>query len=120
MKNKGLILIMLLGLVLVSCKKDIDQPQISNPEKMSDLKVAEGFEWKTFSSVILDLSAPSNGLVSVVSNEGKVFQKAYLTQGATYTMKLTVPQHTRSVHLLYKGQDVVLNLDAEHLAWSFN
>jgi len=120
MKNTGLIFIMLLSLWVVSCKKEIDQTPNPDVTKMSDLKVADDFNWKTFSNVTLDLTGPTNGLISVVSNEGKVFQKAYLTQGTTYTMKLTVPQHTETVHLLYMGQDVTINLDSEHIVWSFN
>jgi hypothetical protein len=92
----------------------------AQPTKTEQLKVASDFNWKTFKDVELTLTGTANSIVQVVSANQTVYQKAYLSKDQAYTMKLSVPSTETSVHLLYQGQDVNINLNASTIAYKFN
>ncbi len=108
---KKLILLSLIALVFVfsSCKKDrFDEPKA--PEKMEELTVPASFDWKTTKDFSLTLIAPTNGIVEVANSQGIAYQKAFLTPGQAYNMKLTLPSYESSIVLKHLGQTVTLQL----------
>ena len=88
--------------------------------KTEQLKVASDFNWKTVKDIQLSLTGTSNSIVEVVSSNQTVYQRAYLSKDQTYTMTLSVPSYETSVHLLYMGKDVNVNLSSNNIVYKFN
>jgi hypothetical protein len=119
MKNYILILIASFALIITSCKKEIDNEPVENPQDIQELVVPLDFDWKTTAEFQLTLSGPTNGLIEVTNAEGFAYQKAFLTANQTYTTKLTVPTFEKKVTLKYAGQEVILDLNAAELQYEF-
>jgi len=128
---KNLILLIVIGVIfsLSSCKKEsassvapaqVTPPQTVQITKTEQLKVASDFNWKTFKDVQLTLTGTANSLVEVASANNVVYQRAYLSKDLAYTMKLSVPSYETSVHLLYMGKDVSVNLSSNNINYKFN
>jgi len=128
---KNLILLIVIGVIfsLSSCKKEsassmapvqVTPPQTVQITKTEQLKVASDFNWKTFKDVQLTLAGTANSLVEVASANNVVYQRAYLSKDLAYTMKLSVPSYETSVHLLYMGKDVSVNLSSNNINYKFN
>ena len=114
---------------LSTCKKEsassvaptqVTPPQTVQITKTEQLKVASDFNWKTFKDVQLTLTGTSNSIVEVASANNTVYQRAYLSKDLAYTMKLSVPSYETSVHLLYMGKDVNINLSSNNISYKFN
>ena len=114
---------------LSTCKKEsassvaptqVTPPQTVQITKTEQLKVASDFNWKTFKDVQLTLTGTANSLVEVASANNTVYQRAYLSKDLAYTMKLSVPSYETSVHLLYMGKDVNINLSSNNISYKFN
>ena len=128
---KNLILLVVIGVIfsLSSCKKEsassmapsqVTSPQTVQITKTEQLKVASDFNWKTFKDVQLTITGTANSLVEVASANNTVYQRAYLSKDLAYTMKLSVPSYETSVHLLYMGKDVSVNLSSNNIVYKFN
>ena len=131
---KNLILLIAIGVIfsLSSCTKEtvssmaptpvtpVTAPQTAQVTKTSQLKVASNFNWKTTKDVLLTLTGTANSPVEVASSNKTVYQSAYLSKDLAYTMKLTVPSYETSVHLLYMGKDVSVNLSSNNIVYKFN
>ena len=127
---KNLILLIAIGVIfsLSSCSKESVNsmapaqvtPTAAAPiTKTEQLKVASDFNWKTFKTVQLTLTGTANSLVEVASSNNTVYQRAYLSKDLAYTMKLSVSSYETSVHLLYMGKDVNVNLSSNNIAYKF-
>jgi hypothetical protein len=131
---KNLILLIAIGVIfsLSSCTKEtassmapapvtpVTPPQSVQVTKTAQLKVASDFNWKTTKDVLLTLTGTSNSPVEVASANNTVYERAYLSKDLAYTMKLTVPSYETSVHLLYMGKDVSVNLSSNNIDYKFN
>lgn len=130
---KNLILLIAIGVIfsLSSCQKEaassmappvtqVTPPKTEQITKTGQLKVASNFDWKTFKDVQLTLTGPANSLVEVASANKTVYQRAYLSKNLAYTMILSVPSYETSVHLLYMGKDVNVDLNSNNIAYKFN
>ena len=114
---------------LSTCKKEsvssmapaqVSPSQTVQVTKTEQLKVASDFNWKTFKDVQLTLTGTSNSIVEVASANNTVYQRAYLSKDLAYTMKLSVPSYETSVHLLYMGKDININLISNNIVYKFN
>ncbi|MDP2235544.1 MAG: hypothetical protein Q8J88_03820 [Bacteroidales bacterium] len=120
MKKIAFIIAILFPIVFTSCKKDrFDNPD-KTPENMEQLTVPSSFDWKTTKDIQLTLSASASGIVEVTNSQGIVYQKAFLSPGQAYLMKLTVPTYEKSVKLKFMGQEAILELGTASLNYSFN
>jgi hypothetical protein len=128
---KNLILLIAIGVIfsLSSCQKEsvssmlptqVTPPKTEQITKTDQLKVASDFNWKTFKDVQLTLTGSANSIVEIASANNTVYQRAYLSKDLAYTMKLSVPSYETSVHLLYMGKDVNVNLSSNNIAYKFN
>jgi len=129
---KNLILLLVIGAIftLSSCRKEaVSSMQPTSAAvattatpitKTEQLKVASDFNWKTVKDIQLSLTGTSNSIVEVVSSNQTVYQRAYLSKDQTYTMTLSVPSYETSVHLLYMGKDVNVNLSSNNIVYKFN
>lgn len=131
---KNLILLIAIGVIfsLSSCTKEtassmapapvtpVTPPQSVQVTQTSQLKVASDFNWKTTKDILLTLTGTSNSPVEVASANNTVYQRAYLSKDLAYTMKLSVPSYETSVHLLYMGKDVSVNLSSNNIDYKFN
>ena len=129
---KNLILLIAIGVIfsLSSCRKETASsmaptqvtpatPATVQVTKTEQLKVASDFNWKTTKDILLTLTGTSNSPVEVASANNTVYQRAYLSKDLAYTMKLTVPSYETSVHLLYMGKDVSVNLSSNNIVYKF-
>ena len=105
--------------ILSSCKKDRFFEEHVNPQNMEDLTVPSGFDWKTTKDILLTLTAPNAGIVEVSNAQKIPYQKAFLSPGTAYSMKLTVPSYEQSVRLKFDGQESSLELSTTELSFSF-
>lgn len=106
-------------IAFTSCKKDRFDDNNQKPENMEELTVPSSFDWKTTKDIQLTLSAPSSGIVEVTNSQDAAYQKAFLTSGATYTMKLTVPTYEKTVKVKFLGQEVNLEISSISLTHIF-
>ena len=95
-------------------------PSATQITKTEQLKVASDFNWKTFKNVQLTLTGTANSIVEVAASDQTVYQRAYLSKDQAYTMKLSVPSYETSVHLLYMGKDINVNLSSNNIVYKFN
>ena len=128
---KNLILLLVIGTVLTlsSCQKEavssllpnsVTPPKTEQITKTEQLKVASDFNWKTVKDIQLSLTGTANSIVEVASSNQTVYQRAYLSKDQTYIMKLSVPSYETSVHLLYMGKDVNINLSSNNIVYKFD
>ena len=129
---KKLLLLLVIGAIftLSSCQKEANSSMLPNSPattttatqitKTAQLKVASDFNWKTFKDVQLTLTGTASSIVEVASSNQTVYQRAYLAKDQAYTMKLSVPSYETSVHLLYMGKDVNVNLTSNNIVYKFN
>jgi hypothetical protein len=120
MKKIALLLTIGFALTFTSCKKDKVENPVSKPNTMEELQVPASFNWKTTKDISLTLTGNGNGLVEVANATGVAYQKAYLSSGVAYTMKLTVPSYEKTVQLKFLGQTASLELTANVLQYQFN
>jgi hypothetical protein len=116
-----LIAITLISIVaLSSCKKDLEMVQPEKPaQSMSQLKVADDFDWKTTNEIQLTLKGFVKGIVEVTSSKGVVYQRTFLQQDQPLTIKLTIPAYESSLFLNYLGQKTELKLSSDKLSHEF-
>ncbi|PKP50975.1 MAG: hypothetical protein CVT92_13870 [Bacteroidetes bacterium HGW-Bacteroidetes-1] len=107
-------------MIFTSCKKDRFDGPDTTPENMEQLTVPTSFDWKTTKDIQLTLTANASGIVEVTNSQGVVYQKAFLTPGQPYAMKLTVPTYEKSVKLKFMGQEASLELGTASLNYAFN
>lgn len=119
MKKATLLIALGFILFMSSCKKDTPQQPDNKPTTMGELQVPTNFNWKTTSDYSLTLTANVNGIVEINNANGASYQKAYLTIGQPYTMKLVVPSYEKSVKMKFAGKETVLNLTASSLSHDF-
>ncbi|MBS4058506.1 MAG: hypothetical protein KGZ82_14400 [Bacteroidales bacterium] len=120
MKKLFILGILGLGLALVSCRKHFDTPKPSTITTMDDMSVPTTFDWKTFKDVQITLTGYANGIVEVTSPKGAIYQKAFLSTGMPYTMKLTVPSYETSAKLNYMGQSITIEFGTQPINYVFN
>ena len=119
MKKIAFIFAITLSIVFTSCKKDRFDDNDPKPENMEELTVPSSFDWKTTKNIQLTLSAPSNGIVEVTNSQNIAYQKAFLTVGKTYTMKLSLPTYEKNVKIRFMGQEVLIELTGSNINHSF-
>jgi hypothetical protein len=119
MKKIAFIFVVALTIVFTSCKKDRFDNTDPKPEKMEELKVPSSFDWKTTKDIQLTLSAPTNGIIEVTNTQNIAYQKAFLTPGQAYTMKLTLPTFETKVKLKFSGQVIDLDISGTALTYQF-
>lgn len=122
---KKLLVMALFGLLMgTSCKKEtIEYIPVKNASKAtttSEMKVSDNFNWKTTQEVNLDLIGYANAPVIITRTSGEIIEKAFLATNAKYSTILSVPTTDKKVILLYMGQQVVLDLNQNKLAYQFN
>ncbi|MBW7848614.1 MAG: hypothetical protein H3C41_11100 [Bacteroidales bacterium] len=120
MKTRILLIILGLSTLFVSCRKDREIVQDpGTPKVMEDLKVPSEFNWKTTKDFGLTLTSPVAGIAEVTNSSGIAYQKAYLTAGMPYTMKLTLPAYETSVRLKLGNMSANLELSSTELQYTF-
>jgi hypothetical protein len=118
MKKSILLSLVALVVILSSCKKDrFDEPKA--PEKMEELTVPASFDWKTTKDYSITLSAYTNGIAEVSNTADVVYQKAFLTSGQPYTMKLTVPSYEKTIRLKFMGKSQDIALGSPSISYQF-
>ncbi len=120
MKTRIILIVLGFATLFVSCRKDrniIENP--SEPKVMEELKVPADFNWKTTKDFSLTLTSPVAGIAEVTNSSGIAYQKAYLTAGQPYTMKLTLPAYEKAVKLRLGNATAELELKAEILEYQF-
>ncbi len=119
----GSTLLIILLLIVFSCKKDINSiapDQASGKLKsMSDLKVSSDFNWKTTQNIDMELTSPEKASLVVKSASGVVFQKALLQGGETYKTSITIPNYMKELTFVVNGVSSVINIQNNRVIHSF-
>jgi hypothetical protein len=119
MKKLAFLLMIGMAILFTSCKKDRIENPDTKPDTMEELQVPSDFSWKTTKDYSLTLSANANGIAEVNNNIGISYQKAYLSPGQAYTMKLTVPAYEKSVIVKFNGEQKTIELTTAVLTMQF-
>lgn len=123
------ILVIFVTLSLVSCTKrwdttgqiDAENPiEIETISTLDDISVPANFNWKTFKDIEITVNGANSGIVEAASNKDIVYQKIYLGQNQSYTMKLSVPTYESSIRLKMNNQTQLVNISSGHASYSFN
>jgi hypothetical protein len=120
MKNV-LIFLFSVTVVFSACKRNIqeEEPTPTGPVTMDDLVVNSDFDWKTTVDYELSITSSANNIVEVVSMEGTVYQRAFISAGQTYVMKLTLPSYTEKVKVKFMGKEKEVELTSEIITCVF-
>ncbi|KAF0129832.1 MAG: hypothetical protein FD155_2076 [Bacteroidetes bacterium] len=110
MKKLAFLLTIGMAILFTSCKKDRIENPDTTPDTMEELQVPADFSWKTTKDYSLTLSANANGIAEVNNTSGISYQKAYLSTGQAYTMKLTVPAYEKNVIIKFNGEQKTIEL----------
>ncbi len=106
MKNKGLVsMVIILMVIFQGCKKtNNDNP--SNPEgvPMENLVVSSGFNWKTTRDITFVISYDKSTMISIVSEDGNtVYHKGFFN-GLTPSYEITISLPAYITNVLVNGQ----------------
>lgn len=114
------ILVLILPVFLAtSCKKEEPvAPQV--PGTMKELKVPGNFTWKTTKDISVTITAASSGLAEVTNEKGIACNKAFITGGKGYTMKVTLPSCEKKIRLRFQGKEVTLDITSNQIQYTFN
>lgn len=119
--KKLFLTIAVLAFVISSCNKGNDHnPTPDENKSTSELVVPDSFNWQTIANYDLVLTAYASSTVEIVSMDGNVYQKAFLTKNVPFNIQLAVPTYETKVRLLYMGQDIELILDQSSMEYIFN
>lgn len=119
MKRKHFLLMVgTITLALSSCiKEDLSDPMLN--QSIKEVVVADNFNYETFKTVELNLSAPSGGIIEVLSKDKVHYQKAYLNANQTCTMKVSIPTYVSSIRLRFHGEETLIENVGETFVWNF-
>ena len=110
-------------ILLSGCHKDLDVMKPAGAEEnvssMSQLKVADDFNWKTTHDVELDLVAGTRSTVIIKSAEGVVYEKALLVPGEPYKTTLTLPTYENELTFVLNGQSEAIKIVNQKITHSF-
>ena len=132
MKKLGFLILVGIVFILASCSKAPevnDNPTVvtDNPtsttdndvKTMNDLEVSPSFDWKTYRDVSFSVKGTNNSILEVVSSNGTVYQKAYLSKEQSFDIKVAIPTYENSVKLKYKGQEKTVDISGGSVNHSF-
>jgi len=110
-------------ILLSGCHKDLEmmEPAAANEDvtSMSQLKVADDFNWKTTQDVELDLVAGTRSTVIIKSASGVVYEKALLVPGEPYKTILTLPTYENELTFVFNGQSETIKIVNHKITNSF-
>lgn len=91
-------------LVVSSCNKR-DMPIPEPGEKSTEqLSVSPSFNWKTTQHLDVSLTSPVNGVIFILSSDGKkCYHKGFLSSATDYSTKLSIPSYEKEVQLMLNG-----------------
>ncbi|MDD4372444.1 MAG: hypothetical protein PHG67_00860 [Bacteroidales bacterium] len=114
-----ILLITLVTLGLVSCKKDVEQQAGPKPVSTEQLKVPVDFKWTTTKNITLTVSGKTNGLIEIISSKGVIYWKSYISANQENEIRFNVPSYETAIKLRHQGQTVELELQSDKLNYSF-
>lgn len=110
-------------ILLSGCHKDLEvmEPAAANEDvsSMSQLKVADDFNWKTTQDVEIDLVAGTRSTVIIKSASGVVYEKALLVPGEPYKSILTLPTYENELTFVFNGQSETIKIVNQKITNSF-
>ena len=120
MKQIALLLIIVfgIGILITSCKK----PNVVNPNdgnEIEEVHFPNDFKWNTYNDIPVVIYGQEDGMVTMMSLDGKTYHKAYLTANKELTFKLVVPTYEEKVLLLYKDNNIEIELTGDPINYQF-
>ncbi|OYU96029.1 MAG: hypothetical protein CFE21_06355 [Bacteroidetes bacterium B1(2017)] len=129
MNKKFLFLLLASTLIMVSCKKNLQEsatPSIAKASKVSELKASETFKWKTSKSLVLNVAGintltPINRTLIVSSLDGKsIYYSSLQLMSATTIINLVVPATNTEVLVTYGKIKKVIPISGNILQFDYN
>jgi len=119
MKKLFLVIFFTLPFLFTACQKDFNPPSNPAPDSTKEITVPQDFKWKTSKDIQLSVKGNANGMVQILSSEGKVYWKVFVSANQTSTIDLNIPSYESSLQLKYQGQTVSLELTSNTLNYEF-
>ncbi|MDA3943826.1 MAG: hypothetical protein PF694_09860 [Bacteroidetes bacterium] len=113
------LLLILIVFLTASCKKDREVPVQPLPDSMEQLNVPADFDWKTTREYNFTFTSSSDGIVTVVSQNGTVFHKAMLSAGQELSVKLSLPAYLENIQVKQLGRIVERELNQNSIEINF-
>lgn len=103
MKTKVLFLTFILGIVVLSCKKDdpINNHTPDRPNSMSELKASPNFNWQTTNIVTLKLKGSHIMTTTVKSLKGDIFFRGLIKPNSDINTNIALPATVKEVIVTY-------------------
>ncbi len=112
MKTKKIITVLILFILIVSCKKDPDTITPGIVTKTTDLKVPQSFSWQSSRDISLNVSTQGNQLFDVISvftsnpySGSKPIIKGSAKTGMPFTSVLHIPSSVTEIYILKTSAD---------------
>ena len=113
MKNKNLFTLLIIILVFVSCKKDVEpEPLPTVVNKTTDLKVPQSFNWKSTRDITLNVTSQSSQLFDVISvfttnpySGIKPIIKGSSKQGSPFNSLFNIPTAITELYIVKTSAD---------------
>ncbi len=119
--KKLILFLAALTFTLNSCKKEFKEGEVpAENKKMADLTIDDQFNWKTTKDITVSLSSSSDNTVSIKSQNGDVYLKAFLKGGYNFDTKITVPTFEKEVHVICNNQSHLVSVANNNLDYHFN
>ena len=119
--KKLIMLLVILSLFLCSCKKEFKEKEIpSDTKTMVDLTISDDFNWKTTKDINVFLTSTSDNTVSICSQKGDVYMKAFIKAGQEFDTKITVPSYEEEVDVICNNQNHKVSVANNNLVYNFN
>lgn len=119
--KKIILLLFAVSLLTLGCRKEIVKaPEQDVPVKMENLDIASGFNWKTTTDYMLNVSSTEKGILYINNKEGKSYYKLLLDGENKNELKLTLPSYAKSIFLKLNNKEAELELKTTTITYSFN
>jgi hypothetical protein len=108
--KKYLFLIIAIGVLFTSCKKDRQPVEENLPQSMENLQVPADFDWKTTADYQFEVSSDLDGILSFSDDQGTTYHTAVLAAGSSYQVKLTLPTYLNKIRVKQMGRIIEADL----------
>ena len=123
MRNIPILLLIVLGLSMSSCQKDFDDPENANPDQnmsMGNLSISKTFGYETFKIYDFTLTAYTDGLAELMSEDGTAYQRFFLQKRSPFELKVAIPTYEDHVILKFKNKEIKLELESSFMNYEID
>lgn len=116
----------LIGIALAtqSCLKDdlarIQDEEVIEEKETESLRIADEFSWKTTQGLELTITPNVSAILSIKSDDSKVYYKQFVIAGKVETLPITLPSYEQKLVIELSKQQKVIDLSLGEYTVVFN